>query len=435
MNYKNKYIKYFELKNMDINNQSGGGNKNTYDLEFDKIINFIKKSTNKKIKKELLDIIFNSSYCPVVLGQGFGGKAYLPEIDRTFPYKVGNKTLNLPVVVKVDPEPTNVERYFGVDILDNKLYISGYGGLTTEALILILINYLRDKTVHLPLLFAYGTCSKNKIIDRIYTLRYGLDKPVEINLQGKIYDEDSLWHKQEIENNKVFKNTIATLGDLFTYIHYSKNKDDNVILPNGVTCNVVELYDYICISFLATHHLLTKNNIYQSDMHVSNLFIHWLNDNSYYNDKNIKNVKEIIYEIGNKYYKIKTFGFILIFGDVGTFIIKIKKDIILIGQAPDIKNNYLEYNRRMTERHNSMDLIKNSIKFLTPKQYEKTIAYNIMNTEPYNDYPIDNWKLLGIDILFLDKMKSTIELLNFFYDKYGTDKYIKNNNNILVTVN
>jgi len=42
--------------------------------------------------------------------------------------------------------------------------------------------------------------------------------------------------------------------------------------------------------------------------------------------------------------------------------------------------------------------------------------------------------LLGHDISFLDQKKSTIELLNFFYDKYGVDKYEKNNNNILITI-
>jgi hypothetical protein len=42
-------------------------------------------------------------------------------------------------------------------------------------------------------------------------------------------------------------------------------------------------------------------------------------------------------------------------------------------------------------------------------------------------------KLLGIDISFLDNMKSTIELLDFFYEKYGVDKYEKNKNNIIIT--
>jgi hypothetical protein len=38
--------------------------------------------------------------------------------------------------------------------------------------------------------------------------------------------------------------------------------------------------------------------------------------------------------------KIETFGFILKIGDVGTFIVKPKKNIILIGHAYNIEINY-----------------------------------------------------------------------------------------------
>jgi len=53
MDYKDKYIKYktkyLELKNMDINNQIGGGNNtnNTNNSKFNEIVNFIKKSTKE----------------------------------------------------------------------------------------------------------------------------------------------------------------------------------------------------------------------------------------------------------------------------------------------------------------------------------------------------------------------------------------------------
>ena len=84
--------------------------------------------------------------------------------------------------------------------------------------------------------------------------------------------------------------------DLYNFIYYSKNKDGSVILPNGIKCdNISELYDYICISYLATFHLLTENKIYPKDMIPSNIFIHWLNDTSYYNNQNIKDCKYIIY--------------------------------------------------------------------------------------------------------------------------------------------
>jgi hypothetical protein len=42
-------------------------------------------------------------------------------LDKT--YKIGNKTINLPIVVKVENEQ-NEKPYFSTDILDNKLYIA-----------------------------------------------------------------------------------------------------------------------------------------------------------------------------------------------------------------------------------------------------------------------------------------------------------------------
>jgi hypothetical protein len=430
MEYEEKYIKY-KKKYLEL---KGGGDKNNI-FEFDKIVDFITHSKKEEIAEKLLDLIQNTSFCPILLGQGFTGNVFLPEIDRTFPYKIGNKIVQLPVVIKVASYLNDINHYFGYYLLDNKLYISGYRGLTTETLILMFINNLRNKTVHLPLLLTYATCSKTKVIDRIYTLRYGLDKPVEINLINKIYNEVSLWQKQYDEPIAIFKNNVSTLIELFDYIHYSKNKDDNVILPNNIMCNITELYDYLCISYLATHHLLIKNNIFPSDMNCKNIFIHWLNDSSYYKDKNIKNLEEIIYKIGNKYYKIKTFGFVLILGDTGTFVIKIKEDIILAGHAANITTNYFKYDRIMTDTHNNIEFIKDSMNYLTPKQFKNTIVSKIINTEPYCNYPIRQYKLLGTDISYLDNMKPTTELLKFFYDKYGVSKYEKKNNNILITIN
>jgi hypothetical protein len=200
------------------------------------------------------------------------------------------------------------------------------------------IHKLWYKTVHLPLMFAYGTCSNTKIVDKIITLRHGLVKPIEINMTGKIYNDNVLWNNKN-KYNEIIKNTIATMKELFIYIHYNKNKDGSIKLPNGQKCNVSEVFDYMCISYLATHELLCKNNIYPSDMHNKNIFIHWLNDNSYYNETNIKNIKEIIYKIDDKYYKIKTFGFVIILGDTGTFIIDLKKDKFIIGHINNIQKN------------------------------------------------------------------------------------------------
>jgi hypothetical protein len=286
--------------------------------------------------------------------------------------------------------------------------------------------------VHLPLLLAYGTCSKSNMIDRIITLRHGLPEPIEIDMTGKIYNEQPLWHKPHKDPIEIVKNNIATLRELFTYIHYKKNKDGTVKLPNGEICNVPELYDYMCISYLATHELLTVNNIMPSDMHGGNIFIHWLNDNSHYGDKNIKNLKEIVYKVGKKYYKIKTFGFVIILGDVGTFVIPVKKDVIIVGQAWNIKENYKLVDMRLRPEFTNTNFIDWNKGLLTTCEFKETIACKIFDTEPYCSYPKDGWHLLGYDKSYLDKLKSTVELLSFFDEKYGLDKYNQNKDNILI---
>ena len=169
-------------------------------------------------------------------------------------------------------------------------------------------------------------------------------------------------------------------------------------------------------------------------MHSSNIFIHWLDDLSYYDKTNIKNTKEIYYKVGNKYYKIKTFGFVIILGDTGTFILDVKKDVIIAGQIYDIKNNYKLISKRMTSNHTAFDFIYNNYNFLTNNEFSKTIACKILNTEPYCSYPLVSWHLLGWNNSYLDKLKSSEELIEFYYEKYGVKKYTKSKTSILITV-
>lgn len=138
----------------------------------------------------------NGSLCNVFLGRGASGIAGIPGHNKTFPCIVRNKTIQLPIVIKMENEPENkLGHYFGLDILDDRSYISGEGGITTEALILMLIDKFRTKTVHLPLLLGYATCIMNSVISRIFTLKYRLDDLIKIDLSDKISDERELWFR------------------------------------------------------------------------------------------------------------------------------------------------------------------------------------------------------------------------------------------------
>ena len=384
------------------------------------IITFISKSDKKTIKNKLLDIIEYHKFCPTVLGQGAFGKAYIPE-SKNIEVNIDNKKVNLPIVVKeaITSEYKDVNKPdINFDIIGNNLYIIGnFNGITTEAIILMYIKRLCSKTVHLPLILGYGTCLEKTKINKIITTRLGLDKEIEVDLTGKVYG-----NKKKITH----KSFITTLEDLYNFIYYSKNKDGSVILPNGIKCdNISELYDYICISYLATFHLLTENKIYPKDMDPSNIFIHWLNDTSYYNNENIKDCKNIIYKVNNKYYKIKTFGFVIVLGDAGCFLLQAKKDVIIVGYE-----NYFETKEKMLCNYtkDNIDIIRNH-DMITPNEFIKSIAYKILNSEPYNLYPkYSHW---GENIT---KSLSTSELLDFYYKKYGVDKYTKNKNTILIKI-
>jgi hypothetical protein len=212
-------------------------------------------------------------------------------------------------------------------------------------------------------------------------------------------------------------------------MRYNKNKDGSVKLPNGQKCYVSEVFDYMCISYMATCQLLTENNIIPSDMKGANIFIHWLHDSKI---PNYKNLKEIIYKIGKKYYKIKTFGFIIILGDIGAFIINVKDDVIIVGHALNIKKNYKLIEMRARPEFTNMDFIMCNKSMLTPNEYKNTVAFKILETEPYCSFPYDPFYLLGLDISYLNSLKSTVELLSFFDEKYGINKYTKNKNNLFI---
>lgn len=393
------------------------------DDKVNEIIKFIYKSDKKTIKNKLLDILEYNKFCPVVLGKGVFGKAYIPE-SKNIEINIDNKKVYLPIVVKEANDTTN-EPDINIDIIGSKLYIIGNNGITGEAIILMYIKQLYSKTVHLPLILGYGTCLEKTKINKIITIRHGLDKEIEVDLTGKVCEQ----------NKKIIhKSYITTLKDLFNYIYYSKNKDGSVILPNGIKCdNISELYDYICISYLATYHLLTENKIYPDDMHEGNIFIQWLNDTSYYNNENIKDCKNIIYKVKNKYYKIKTFGFVIIFGDTGCFFLEARKDVILVGFGYVNKEMKNPHKMAMVgAKRNNMEIIR-CYDMLTPNEFKNSIAYQILfNSKEYNSQILTPlWKMWRSPIT---KDLSTLELLNFYYKKYGVDKYTKNKNTILIKI-
>ena len=403
-------------------NMIGGSDDFDINKKLDDIYQFMKTLSKDNFDK-LFDLLNHDQYCLKILGEGYFGKVFEPELNKTFPYRIKDKTINLPIVVKESKHNDNPNIVFDSKMIDDTLYIYGNETIMTEALILIYIRKLFSKTVHLPLILGYGICDDKKMINKIITLKHGLDYEYELDISDRLFDE---FEMTGAPIRQIFKSKIATLTDLIQYINLNIEDDGTIILPNKIKCNVVELYDYLCISYLVTYHLLTKNDICPFDLHASNIFIHWLNDKSYYGSKNIKNTEEIVYKIFGKYYKIKTFGFVIILGDLGNSIIKIKKDVILVGQSHDIEKRYKMIQSFMNFKVWNVGFFWIMHVHLSLSNFEKTIAFKIMKTYPYNNYSaIDITMYKKYDIQYLKNLKTTKELLSFYDEKYSVKNYNK----------
>jgi hypothetical protein len=389
------------------------------------LINFIKKSSLQKIKKELVGKITNNDTCDKFLGRGMMGSVKLSKIGNTHEVILDNKKVNIPVVIK----DANDNNELDINIIKGDLFISTYINITGEAIILTYIYDIWKKGInpHLPLLIGYSKCNKDgrSPVDRIITERHGLPNEITVKIPG-IYDAPMWMGPNDNVNKKnpTYKTSLATMGQLYEYI-YMNQTGDNIVLPNNEKCNITELLDYIAISYLVTHDLLEKNNMSLSDMHSDNIFLHWLNADSYMGDKNISNTKYIYYKYKNKYLKIKTFGFILKIGDVGTFIIKPKPNVYICGHVSQIKENF-DLVKETCKRESCHVFIAIMAISLPHSIVKKTVTYQIMTS-----YPYDELKWYALYTKHKNAFLPPTKLLAY-YSKYLVNKATKANTTLVI---
>lgn len=426
--YHEKYIKY-KPKHLELQKKYSESCEHNSVIElcggekkFD-LVEFIKKQKLSIIKKELLDKMNNRRYCDIILGKGFVGEVYVPQINDVVDVITStNKKIHMHIVVK----KSNVEGTINIKMINTKLYIWGYQTIVTEAIILSFFNKLWHQKIspHLPYMVGYSSCgSKNNLfVDKIITERHGLFKNVTVKMEG--YDENPIWHPIQypfgkVKNDLVFSSNLGTLQDLIKFMCLERN-DYMIKLPNGQKCNIIEMIDYLCISYIHTHDLLQKNGIILSDMHGANIFIHWLNKNSHLDDTHIGSTESIYYKLGKQFIKIKTFGILLKIGDVGTAIIMPRKYLMILGQAVDLEKN-LGVVKQMIKPNYLVFWFIHDLKNMLPVNiYEKSIAYQIMSSYPYNEI-VDR---IPIDYSLLNDMLLPEQLLKYF-DKYFVSKINK----------
>lgn len=398
--------------------QLGGKQRN------ESIVEFIKNSSIEKIKKDLVNKLENNVMCDKIIGQGFVGSVVISSVGSTYELEIGNKIIKIPIIIKT----TQMDNEIDINVIDGELFISTYRNISIEAIILSYIREIWNNGVspHLPLLIGYSKCSdrSKSPIDKIVIERAGLPEEISVKIPG-LYDEP-MWNEYiKVDIKKpMFRSTLATLGDLLFYISLSK-KGDTVVLPNSRECNIIDLCNYLTISYLKTDELLRKHNITLTDMHSGNIFIHWLNENSHMGDNNISNTEYIYYKHRDKYLKIQTFGLLLKLGDTGSFIVNPKSHVYIAGHAANILTTY-NIVKNVSKMQTCQIFLYNLKYALTTELFKKTIAYEIISDYPYNDI---HW--LYVSHKHLKDLLTPVQMLDYF-KQYVVDKPIKSKNTLIV---
>ena len=379
------------------------------------IIEYLKTASIDDIYKNLLAKLSKSDICETIIGEGAMGVVRTPKVGAERAITVGKKNIILPVVIKSSKtDPDSIFRQHH----DKRLYIYSYRDITAEAIMLLAVRKLWEekRSPHLPLILDYGTCN-SETVNEIVIERQGLSTPFTYEINW--IDELPFWRPVSTLRTSI-TNSMATLGELLQYIAMGSKQCK---LPNGVTCDVTTLLDYITISYLHTHDLLFSNGIMLQDMHPDNLFIHWLGESSHMGDRGIGGVEKIYYRVGKEYLGIETYGLLLKIGDIGASIYKPRKDIFVFGQCGNIEIASSIVDKIFFAQHTCAKFLK-MLTDVVPFDFRKDmVSWNILTHYPYSTY---DWTLpAGIKLLTPSELLSK-------YTKYFVPRPNENDKIIII---
>lgn len=395
-------------------------NQGKLDIESTHIVDYLNHSSNQEIRETVIETLNSTKFCDKILGAGYVGKVKVSGIGDSYTIVYRDIDVTIPVAVKESQVDSDVFAFTNPDNQDLYLYCDR--GISTEALILYYLRVLinEKRSPHLPLIIGHGKCDTSTIqpIDKIITERHGLDEELHVKLTG--HYESPLWFNVPgyDPENPVYSTHLTNFDDLCVYMNLMKDTKDMITLPNDQECNVIDLLNYISISYIVTYDLLAKNNIYLMDIHPQNVFIHWLNKNSYMHDHFIGDTQYIYYKFGKKYYKIKTHGFIIKVGDVGASIVHPRSDLYLVGQGNDLHKTFPIVNK-ITQNTKCFDFLSTMIHTMSFDTFRKTIAFQIFSAHPY-----DKIFWLNVNDNLMRDMLHADKLIKFF-DRYAIDEISK----------
>ncbi|AYV76157.1 MAG: hypothetical protein Terrestrivirus4_205 [Terrestrivirus sp.] len=383
-----------------------------------------------------------NGYCEEKLGSGFFGDVVSNTISGSVEVEIKNKKIPMDVAIKKIRSQTGT---FDVIKHEDNIIVYSDNELSCEAIFFMLVSelWIREITPHVPYLIGAGKCDTVSNSNHIDTAQnISPLKPDTLLINRFVIERHGLLKSITIHNKginpfindvpRITKTYLNNLMDLMKYVCLNR-RHNKALLPNNIQCDIVELLDGYFISFLHTAHLLWKNyKITLLDQHSRNIFIHWIDKQTYMGTKPLNNIKYIYYKLTNsknKYIRIPTFGTLLKIGDLGSCISNPVNNLFIVGDLPQVDDSLKHIHKYKTQLPMYIDFMLN-INFGLPTDiYDQTIIGKIFHQELFKDLVIYDGYMSNVD-----KYPSPYDLLlyNPVFDKYRVNSIIDKKNVLII---
>ena len=399
------------------------------------VIKYLFDNNNKFLKENLANYLNNiTEDCFSYINEGFFNEVKTLNIPNKITVNIKNKKIFLDTVIKSNKHK---EGSFNLYERKDMLFITSDLDSTCEAIILLFMSqfWYDSKNPYTPFLFSIYKCERllytsGKIIDTLVLEKYGLK-------ESFIYKQQKIGLNLEnlnFTNYRDINTRFTNFHELLYYSYHYHDKDFNFELKQNSKIykfNLIELIDNTFLHVLIALDYFEEYNLILLDQHIQNIFLQWINDDTFIGEKNISKLKNIYYNLDKEtLIEAPVNNFIIKLGDVNVSILKLKKDLTIIGDLSDVENLSVLDKMTYYDNHipNYKDFILN-IKNLPFYIFEKTKIYKILK----NDDLLKNlsWAFPGIHNY--DKFITKKELIKKYYSEFIVKKNItKDENNFII---
>lgn len=261
---------------------------------------FNPSKTSKQMKNEIMDALNNTNICDVKIGKGSYGTVIKKGVGPV-EYHEGRA---IPIIYK--EKIVHDSDDFKIRIANGRVYVISSGNFILSIIIAYYLNEMSfyKENFSFPRILNHGNCSKIDV----------RNPNIMIMEEYGVESDDGVITDLNYYLKKFYNKTTKTI------ITNENEEVDITFFLDNIFLNTVMYYFY-CKSF----------GLQILDVSFLNMFLQDLNvDEVYIEDDNVAHLEYMYFKFDdNRYIKIKTFGFLIKFGDLDIFTFEYDNVVLL----------------------------------------------------------------------------------------------------------